>query len=72
MDEEVEAELWLADRSRRAYTLRCQFNAGPGGPLATQVWITQVAVSIGDDGEMHATELPGDIAEVLDGAALNP
>jgi YbgC/YbaW family acyl-CoA thioester hydrolase len=72
MDEEVEAELWLANRSRRSYTLRCQFNAGPGGPVATQVWITQVAVSVGDDGQMHSTELPGDIAEVLDGAALNP
>ncbi len=69
MDDAVQARLWLDSRGRRAYTLRCDFHAGADGPIANQVWITQVPVELGENGSMRACDLPPEMAEALDRAA---
>jgi len=67
LDEEVEATMWCDRRSTRSYTTRYDFAAGPEGPLATQVWLTQATIERDADGRMRSVPIPGDLAAALGG-----
>lgn len=69
LDDEVEGTLWFVGRSARTFTVLCRFAAGTGGPVATEVQITQVAVRR-MHGEARAMEVPAELVAQLEGAHL--
>jgi acyl-CoA thioesterase FadM len=66
LDDPVEATLWPVRLSARSFTVLCRFAAGRGGPVATEVQITQVTVRKDGDG-VTPVAVPDDLVAHLAG-----
>jgi acyl-CoA thioester hydrolase len=65
LDDEVEARLWVKERSERSVTFRTEFRRVANRDLACQVLLTQVFVLVDVDG-VRSAPLPAEIVAALD------